>query len=427
MTRITRRFVVVAVAALAALVASTRIVSAQECDLGGGASTPVRVFAEACRRAGGVPNGCSCDKQAVGSPATINNSDGNDDAARRAREAAAEQAKHEAELERQRREAEALRRQEEAKRRFIEERDAAAATLKGENNTGVNDGLKGSPSASDTVVLKGYTGTNGFGLKTATPEVATPPECEWGDQDPPVVDLRCLGLDTDKPITVDWHVIRGQQRAFPAQIDPATFQNANYKKGFAALMQPPYSIKEAEDAVTAFKSAKLQRPNDPLVRNALYLAEGILEGRQRKEQEGKFQAEQQLYQGIATLLMGDLRTASVIVERAQKLDPASGMIRDWSRMMEALNSNYPGKTIGACSFIGYALLFEATGDNKSEIRTLVLAARLYPNDAFIKTLLWRAEHRNPASPTPSSMTPGVVTKHPSGNTLKPNDSSGPHN
>ena len=67
---------------------------------------------------------------------------------------------------------------------------------------------------------------------------------KWGDQGSSVVDLRCLGLDPNKPIVLDPHVVRGQERVFPAQIDPATFENANYNNGFAgtdgARVQGPF-------------------------------------------------------------------------------------------------------------------------------------------------------------------------------------------
>src|SRR5208337_1013319 len=142
----------------------------------------------------------------------------------------------------------------------------------------------------------GFKGDNSddFGFKSGSSLAAAPvaqkPECQWGDMGANVVDLRCLGLDPGKPIVVDPHIVRGQQRSFPAQVDPATFKNANYNKGFEALMRPTFNIKDATDAVAYFQAAQLQRPNDPLVRNGLLLALDILKA--RKDEAEKTRKEQ---------------------------------------------------------------------------------------------------------------------------------------
>ncbi len=237
------------------------------------------------------------------------------------------------------------------------------------------------------------------------PPANTPPAngagCKWGDAGSSVVDLRCLGLDPDRPIAIDPHVARGQQRVFPAQIDPATFQNANYNQGFECLMH--FDVESAREAVEYFKKAQLERPNDPLVRNGLLLAQDILKARQQKQLEDQQKAEQLMYHGMAALLMGDPTTASGSMERAHKLDPKNGQIGTWSALTWGLESAYkdagssPGKK-RACQFVGNALILESRGDIRTEIVALQSAARLNPSDVYIKTMLWRAQHFNSGNP-----------------------------
>ena len=328
--------------------------------------------------------------------------------------------------ERQREEEEFQRQEEERHRREAEDAQRRQEQFERDKQEALQDmggisgelGLKGE-DAGGNYGLKGVGDTANDGLKDAVASPTKTTECEWGDQGPSVVDLRCLGLDMNKPIVLDWHVARGQQRVFPAQIDPATFQNANYNQGFEALMRTTFSVKDAMDAVAFFKAAKLERPNDALVRNALYLAEGILGARQQKEEEIKREAEQELYHGVAALVTGDVRTANDSIERAKKLDSADANIGAWSRLMGGLEAHYKEGNPGASRLVGNALVFEAMGASKSEIRTLQVAVHMFPKDAYIQAMLWRAQHLNPANPDFSSVAPGAVTKYPPGTTLKP--------
>ena len=233
-------------------------------------------------------------------------------------------------------------------------------------------------------------------------------DCNWGDGRSRTVDLRCLGLDPDKPIVVDPHVVRGQERVFPAQIDPATFQNANYNKGFEELMH--FDVDSAQRAVEYFKQARLERPNDPLVRNALLLAQDILKGRQQKEQEDKGRAEQMLYHGVAALLMGDPITANDSLSRALKMDPKNPDIGNWSRLTWGLAEQY--KEAGSspekkhvCRLIGNGLILESRGDIRTEIVALKEAARLAPDDTYVKTMLWRAQHLQTGNPSLNNVAP----------------------
>jgi tetratricopeptide (TPR) repeat protein len=332
--------------------------------------------------------------------------------AERQRQAEIERQRLEAEAERQRQEAERQRQQiEEQKRREEEEakRKQEFERKKQEALGSMKDiaegefGLKNTGGSGPGLKDQGDTG----GLKDAPRDV--PPNCKWGDQGSSVVDLRCLGLDQDKPIVIDPHVVRGQERVFPAQIDPATFKNANYNKGFDALMRLTFSVKDAMDAVAYFKAAQLQRPNDPMVRNGLLLAQDILKGRQQKEQEDKAKAVQNVYQSMATLLTGDVNTAYDIAQRATKLDPKNQDIWNWSLTTAALKYNYKGvlppAQTTAEKLVGNALLCEAFGDYATEIKQLEAAKRLTPDDKTVAVMLEHARHLAAKKPVLATTTP----------------------
>ncbi|MGP8269260.1 MAG: hypothetical protein ACLQLH_04270 [Terracidiphilus sp.] len=335
---------------------------------------------------------------------------------------AAERKRQEDEIQRQ--EVERQKRvAEEAKRRQEEfERNKAQAL---HDMKGISDalGLKGTDT-DDNFGLKGVGGTStglkdGLNSNPSPTAGAKPTECKWGDQGSSVVDLRCLGLDPDKPIVIDWHVVSGQERAFPAQIDPATFQNAQYNSGYAALMRPGFHPSDAEEAIRHFKAAQLQRPNDALVRNGLYFAQLVLKGRQQRE-AGIKQGEQQLYRGIAALAAGDAPTASDAFAQARQLDPDNSQYAVYSRLMLGLDANYQTGNKIACRAVGNSLIFESLGFTKAEIRMLQTASRMYPNDVYLKTMLWRAQHLDTGNPNLPSVAPakGAFADAPSSNRQK---------
>ena len=342
----------------------------------------------------------------------------------------AERARQEAE--RQRQEEELRRQEEERLRREAEERQRRQEEFERNKQQALRDmkgiggelGLKGLDTG-DNFGLKGLGDTGGgLGLKTtpsATP--AKPPECKWGDQGSSVVDLRCLGLDPNRPVTLDFHVVRGQQRVFPAQVSAATLQNPNWHKGWMALAQPPFSSKEAEASIAAFKAAQLQRPNDPMIRMALYIADGILQARYQKEEA---QAEQKLHNGLAALMLGDLKTATASIEEATHLAPKDASITQWEGIVWGLGSNYPGGSSPACKLASTAFLFEAIGQPKSAIRALEVAAKMFPKDAYIRNSLFLARQTFPDAVTPPTA-PRSVARGSPGSSLNQAPNGGPKN
>jgi hypothetical protein len=312
--------------------------------------------------------------------------------------------------ERRRREAEEQRlRDEEAARQrqaeFDRKKQEALSGMKGiaESEFGLKDDGAGAGGLKDL-------GDTSPGLKDAPHDES--PACKWGGLGTSVVDLRCLGLDPDKPIAIDPHMVRGQQRAFPAQIDPATFKNANYNKGYEALMRTTFSVKDAMDAVAYFKAAQLQRPNDPMVRNGLLLAQDILKGRQQKEQEDKQRAMQSLYHGLAALATGDPATASDSVRRAGKLDPGNPVIAPWNLALTEMSAIFkaPGQDIKPVEkMVGNALLSEYFGDYAAEVSELKMAKSMAPENMYVDMSLDRARRLSQKFPVHNATQPAANT------------------
>ena len=285
----------------------------------------------------------------------------------------------EAERQRQREiEEQRKREDEEAKQRqqeFERKKQEALSSMKGITESEL--GLKG-------------VGTGELGLKDIGE--AKKPDCEWGTMDSSVVDLRCLGLDPNKPITVDPHVVRGQQRVFPAQVDPATFQNANYNKGFEALMR--FDVASAAAAVEYFKQAQKERPNDPLVRNALLLAQDIHKARQQKEKDDQKKAAYFILQSYASLMMGDMINARYYIAQARQFDPSdknAKFIESLSKVDLGPAGTYPGRK-DAYQLIANSLVSIYLQNYPVAIDMIEAAQRLQPLDNFIGMFL--SEMRN---------------------------------
>ncbi len=328
------------------------------------------------------PSGPRCDRGSNwgcgGSGGSTYSPPAYDYEAERQRQLEAErQRQRELEEQRKREEEEAKKRREE----FERAKQDALSSMKGIGET--EFGLKG-PDIG-TLGLKDIGDTTyGLTLKEAPTSSL---DCEWGNMGSSVVDLRCLGLDPNKPITVDPHIARGQQRVFPAQIDPATFQHANYNKGYEALMR--FDVASAAAAVEYFKQAQLERPRDPLVRNALLLAQDILKARQQKEKDDQFWSANFTLRGYAALMMGDNEKAKGYIAQARKLDPNN----DEVKFVESLakvdlgpESTHPGRK-NAYRFVANSLVSISKRDIPAAISMLEAAQRLQPGDKLIGALL----------------------------------------
>jgi len=248
-------------------------------------------------------------------------------------------------------------------------------------------GLKGADAGGFDLKGTGDTGTGGFGLKeVTTPVRADQPkkaECEWGTMGASVVDLRCLGLDTDKPIAVDPHVVRGKERAFPAQIDPATFENVNYNKGFAALKR--FDVASAAQAVKYFEQARKERPNDPMVRNGLYLAQDIHKARKQKEKDDKAKASYFILQSYASMMMGETLVARDYIAQARQYDPSNTtakFVQSLVNVEMGESATYPERK-EAYQLVSGGLVSIYKRHYPVAIDLLEAARRLQPEDKFI--------------------------------------------
>jgi hypothetical protein len=290
-----------------------------------------------------------------------------DDEAERQRQLEAErQRQREIEEQRKREDEEAKQRQQE----FERKKQEALSSMKGITESEL--GLKG-------------VGTGELGLKDIGE--AKKPDCEWGNMGSSVVDLRCLGLDPDKPIVIDPHVVRGEERVFPAQIDPATFENANYNKGFKALMR--FDVASAAAAVEYFKQAQKERPNDPLVRNAFLLAQDIHKARQQKEKDDQAKAAYFTLQSYASLMMGDMINARYYIAQARQFDLSDNnakVIESLSKVDLGPAGTYPGRK-DAYQLIANSLVSIYKQNYPVAIDMIEAAQRLQPEDKFIGMFL----------------------------------------
>ncbi len=211
------------------------------------------------------------------------------------------------------------------------------------------------------------------------------PACEWGHLDTSGVDLRCLGLDPDKPIAIDPHVVRGQQRLFSAQIDPRVFQNAHYNAALQALALPGSA--GAAEVIQDLNKAQAERPNDPLIRTALLLAHDIFNERKQREDEGALN----LYQGVGALMAGDVEKADGFIKHAVELNPNDKEATDWAMTMTAIDGYSKTATTpekkNTVRLVGNALFSESCGDYQVEIKDLEAAARLVPGDHMVTAML----------------------------------------
>ena len=179
--------------------------------------------------------------------------------------------------------------------------------------------------------------------KAEAAKAAKDAECHWGDQSADVVDLRCLGLDPDRPIAIDPHVVRGQQRVFYAQVDLTLFDDPDYIKAMEAEVRTGVGrVETMDEAIQYFKRTQLKRPNDPMVRQALLLAETLLKYRMQERQDNRDQAVQQLYRGVAALMTGDMVAAGEIIRRAGELDPTNPNVANWSLHSGRDEDAFPG-------------------------------------------------------------------------------------
>jgi tetratricopeptide (TPR) repeat protein len=309
----------------------------------------------------------------------VTGSPSSNDAAERQRqqEEAAERLKRQEEEKRLEAE-EAQRKQEE----FEEAKREALSSMKGitENELG----LKGI-STNDDLGLKGIGDrkTDDLGLKGV------------GDSPPPafvdssMVDLRFL--DPNMPITVDLNVVKGRARTIPVQPDPETFKNVSYNEGFADLLKfDPVS------AVRHFEQAQKERPNDPVVRDALLLAQDLVNVHQQKEQDVKARTAHWTMQTYVTLMSGETGGALAFITRARDLNPNDKGIRVLAALTEKVAresnlANTPEKR-AAYRLVGNGIVSVAKGDHAMAVNYLEVARRLSPNDPYIANLLRQARN-----------------------------------
>ncbi len=184
------------------------------------------------------------------------------EAERRAQEQAeaarrAEQ-ERQAELERQRREADNKRRMEEIERqtKFLEDRDAAASSLRGSTGAGVSasGGLRGSTATSGGSVLRG--GSADTGLRGSKSNTTQAPNL-----DPMVVDAR--KVPSGLPKSVENAIAAAYSSAPPGVSD-------RVRKGFQAVMTRDWKVAKAW-----FQDALNRDPNNAGLKSLIALTDSL--------------------------------------------------------------------------------------------------------------------------------------------------------
>jgi len=339
--------------------------------------------------------------------------------AERQRQEAERQRQLEAERQRQQELEEQRKQEEEAAKKkqedFERAKQDALGSIKGISENEL--GLKGVDAGGSGLKDIGDTGTSGLGLKDLTPSITTTQpkkaDCEWGNMGSSVVDLRCLGLDPNKPIFVDPRVVKGQTRGYPAQIDPATFRNVDYNKGFEALMR--FDVASASDAVGHFKKAESERPNDPLVHNGLLLAQDILKARRAKEREKNALARHLTKECAAALLSGEMEKARDYIARARDLAPDNHDIEMYQRVVGVIakeaGPQSPPETKTAYKLFVHGAYAMAAGNDSGAQRILQAAHDLAPQDRNIAEYLRQVrEYREDTERELKPMDPEVILK-----------------
>ena len=210
-------------------------------------------------------------------------------------------------------------------------------------------------------------------------------DCRWGDMSSSVVDLRCLGLDPDKPIRIDPAVVRGRRRFIPAQIDPATFENAHYNKGYWYLMH--FTVQDAANAIKEFEQALKERPNDPLVYNGWDLAVAIHKGREQKIENNKARAAELTREAYAQLTTDDIGDANASLAHATDLDPDNLSINFLSSFVASIGPRSlmvrtpEGKA--AYQLVGHSLVSIAKENYGAAEKMMEVSKKMAPNDPFI--------------------------------------------
>ncbi len=149
--------------------------------------------------------------------------------------------------------------------------------------------------------------------------------------DSSVVDLRCLDLDPDRPIYIDFKVVKGKERTIPAQASMKTLNNLNYQQGFKALINH-----DPEAAIAFFNKAQAERPGDLSVKNALLLAGDLQRVKAKKDADARYvQAREIADQGLDALVYGDRTEALYLFRKASALNPDDQGLRDIVNFVEA--------------------------------------------------------------------------------------------
>ena len=300
--------------------------------------------------------------------------------------------------------------QEEAKLRqeaFDKGKEEALKSMKGIINNELG-GLKGVDTSEHTELKGVGTGSGDLGLKTLFEKPAgnsapavdfratgplkldilkNPVKLNPKDIDSSMVDLSFL--DHHNPIVLDPNIVKGKKRVFPAQMDPETYNNVNHNRGLDALLH-----NEPLLAVKYFEQAHKERPNDPIIRNDLLLAQDLVKVHKQTDEEKLIKSRQWEVETIASLMRNDTNSALVYITAARDLEPNDKYYYNFiphiqKIAQEVAHDDTPGKR-SAYLLVGKAWAFVAQGDKSMAINCLEKAHQINPQDEYIVYFLEKA-------------------------------------
>ena len=169
-------------------------------------------------------------------------------------------------------------------------------------------------------------------------------------------------------------------------MDPGTYDNVNHNKGLEALLR-----NEPELAVKYFEQACKERPNDPIMRNDLLLAQDLVKVHKQTDFEKQKKADLWEQEAIASLMCNDTNSALVYITAARDLLPKSKYYDDFVPHMqkvaqEVARDDAPGKR-SAYLLVGKATAFICQWDIARALDFLEKANKILPRDEYIIDLL----------------------------------------
>jgi hypothetical protein len=265
-------------------------------------------------------------------------------------------------------------------------------------------GLKGVDATTPDLGLRGVAGTSDLGLRTAGGGT----QFDRGSRDsaPPSLRTPSPAKPVTPPPNAQRVAVAPQPPTGPSyppipkiNIDPETLRNPSYNQGFACLRSY-----DPVAAVPCFEAALRERPGDPLVINALLLAQDLVKVHQQPASDAATRSAQLTGTAYRGLLTGDTALALRAARRGMELNPADRRFQGLAAMAESLApASAPGATPArntAARLVAHSLLAVESERHAAAVGLLEAADALSPNDPLIAQMLPVARKAQVKKPEP---------------------------